>query len=476
MLEVESDWFRSVFEKINAGMVITDTEGTFLRVNPASCRFLGYTEDELLALGLLDITHPDDRALVQRDFEEVLAGLRQAIDVEKRCIRKDGTIVWARATAALLRDEHANQPYCVAVMQDITERKRAEEALRESEAHYRAVAESAPNAFVGTDGTGRIITWNSTAQRIFQYTEEEVLGQTLTMIMPERYRQDCQEGIERYQHTGISRYLGKTMELHGLRRDGSEFPVEISVSSWKTDRGEFYHAIVRDITERKQAEEQLRSSSEQLRALAAHLLSVREEEGTRIAREIHDELSPALTALMMDLSWLAGRLTEDQHLLRDKIGSMSKLTGTTIQSVRKIATELRPGVLDDIGLAAAIEWQAQEFQARAGIRCEIDALPQTIILDPDQSTVIFRIFQEILTNVARHSGASKVNISLEEKTGNLILEVRDNGKGIAESEIFSPKSVGLLGMRERTLLFGGDVKISGAPGQGTVVTARIPLK
>jgi PAS domain S-box-containing protein len=598
MLEAASNnWFNAVFEKINAGMVITDTEGSFLRVNPASCRFLGYTQEELLALGLLDVTYPDDRALVQRDFKEVLAGLRQAIDIEKRCVRKDGAIVWARATAVCLRNEQANPTYCVAIMQDITERKqaeetlaqlasivgssndaivgktlegtivswnaaaeriygysaeevkgrsisiivppdradelpqirerieqgervehyetvrvrkdgkqidvsitispindaagnivgasaiarditerkRAEEALRESEAHYRAVAESAPNAFVVADWTGRIITWNKAAQRVFQYTEEEVLGQPLTLIMPERYRRAYQEGMRRYRQTGTPGNIGKATELHGLRKDGSEFPVEVSLSSWKTEQGEFYHGIVRDTTEHKQAEEQLRSSTEQLRALAAHLQSVREEERTRIAREIHDELSPALTALMMDLSWLSGGLTEDQKALLKKTKSMSKLIDGTIQSVRKIASELRPGVLDDLGLATAIDWQAQEFQARTGIRCRISLLPQTVTLDSLRSTAIFRICQELLTNVARHSHASRVNISLEERSGDLTLEVRDNGKGIAETEISSPKSLGLLGMRERALLIGGEFKISSVPGKGTTATVRIPL-
>jgi signal transduction histidine kinase len=235
-------------------------------------------------------------------------------------------------------------------------------------------------------------------------------------------------------------------------------------------------ALVRDIAERKRAEEVLTSSHEQLRALAAHLQSVREEEGTRIARAIHDELSPALTALMTDLSWLASGLTADQKPLVAKIETMSKLVEATIQSVRKVAGELRPGVLDDLGLVAAIEWQAQEFQTRTGIRCKVILPVEDIALDSDRSTAIFRISQEILTNVARHSSASRVNISLREEAGNVILEAQDNGKGIAEREISSSKSLGLLGIRERALLFGGELRISGIHGKGTTVTVRIPLK
>lgn len=355
-------------------------------------------------------------------------------------------------------------------------RKRAEAALRESEAHFRAVAESANDAMVCADSGGRIISWNKAAQRMFQYTEEEILGQPLTMIMPEHYHEAYQKGMERYHRTGIPRFIGKVVELHGRKKDGSEFRVEVSLSSWEKDRGEVYHGIIHDITERKQAEDQLRSSHEQLRALAAHLQSVREEEGTRIARAIHDELSPALTALMMDLSQLASGLTTDQKPLVGKIEIMSKLVETTIQSMRKIAGELRPGVLDDLGLVAAIEWQAQEFQTRTGIRCEAALPVEDIALDSARSTAIFRVSQEILTNVACHSRASRVNISLREEAGNVILEAQDNGKGISESEIANPKSLGLLGMRERALLFGGEVKIRGIPGKGTTVIVRIPLQ
>lgn len=362
------------------------------------------------------------------------------------------------------------------ILRDITERRRAEAALQESEAHFRAVAESAPNAFVGTDSGGRIVSWNKAAQRIFQYAEEEILGQPLTIIMPERYSDDCQKGIERHQRTGSRHFIGRTVELHGLRKDGSEFPVEISLSSWETDRGEVYHGIIHDITERKQAEEKLKSSLEEVRTLAAHLQSVREEERIRIARQIHDEVGQALTGLKMDLSWLASRLSEDQKPLLEKTKSMSTLVDTTLHGVREIATELRPGVLDDLGLAAAIEWQTQEFRTRTGIRCEATVPPRDIALDQSRSTAIFRIFQEILTNLVRHADATSVNVSLKQETRNLILEVRDNGKGIAESEISSPKSLGLLGMRERALLFGGEVRISGTRGKGTTVTVTIPLQ
>jgi signal transduction histidine kinase len=219
--------------------------------------------------------------------------------------------------------------------------------------------------------------------------------------------------------------------------------------------------------------ERLRESEEKLRRLAAHLISVREEERAHIAREIHDELGQVLTGLKMEVTWLAKRL-RDKPLI-EKTDSMCKLIDTTVQTVRKIATGLRPEMLDDMGIIAAVGWQAKEFQKRTGIRCRAK-LPPEVKLDIDISTTMFRIFQEILTNVARHSRATRVDIELmlnEERIG---LEVVDNGVGIADDDLNGKKSLGLLGMHERALLFGGDVKITGTPGHGTRVSVSIPMK
>jgi PAS domain S-box-containing protein len=233
--------------------------------------------------------------------------------------------------------------------------------------------------------------------------------------------------------------------------------------------------LIGNVLERKGAEEELKSSREQLRNLSAYLQTVREEEGKHIAREIHDELGQALTALKMDISWLINKLPNDQKPLIEKTKSMSKLTDTTIQTVQRILTELRPGLLDDLGLAAAIEWQAEEFQKRTGIKCEVTLDPDEIIIDQDRSTAIFRIFQEALTNVSRHANATKVKVNLKKKAEKLILKVKDDGRGITEKQISDPKSFGLIGIRERVHLFGGEFKISGIRDKGTTVTVGIPL-
>ena len=234
--------------------------------------------------------------------------------------------------------------------------------------------------------------------------------------------------------------------------------------------------ILRDISERKRSEEQLKSSREKLRNLAAHLNSVREEERKVIAREIHDELAQSLTALKMGLVWLDKKMPEEKQILTEKIRSMSNIIDTTIYTVQRISSELRPGLLDDLGLQAALEWQAKEFGERTGITCEITFHSDLVNLDQERSTAIFRIFQETLTNVVRHAEAVEIHASLKETPGKLIMTVKDNGVGITEEEISNSDSFGIIGMQERALLLGGDIKIKGVQGKGTTVTASIPIK
>jgi len=235
----------------------------------------------------------------------------------------------------------------------------------------------------------------------------------------------------------------------------------------------------REIAEREQAEGQLRKSREQLRALSAHLQSVREEERTRIAREIHDELGQLLTGMIIDLSWLEEKLSAangatPSPTLVGKVRSLLQFADTTVDTVRRIATELRTGLLDDFGLMAAVEWQTQDFQRRTGIKCDLVINLDGTDLDPAYSTAVFRIFQEALTNVARHAEASNVSIVLEKNEGQLILQVEDNGKGVTEDVLSNTLSLGVVGMRERALILGGEVEIRGVRGTGTRVTARIP--
>lgn len=268
--------------------------------------------------------------------------------------------------------------------------------------------------------------------------------------------------------------LGEERAIETLKRGASDCVLKTRLSQLVPA----VHRALREAGERferKRTEEKLRESREQLRALSIYLQYVREEERTRIAREVHDELGQALTGLKMDLSWLAGRMRRGQQPLLDKIKSMSSHVDGTIQSVRRIATELRPGILDDLGLVAALEWQANEFQTRTGIQCIVTSTLQETQLDADLNTAFFRIFQETLTNVMRHANATKVEVRSTEVDGEVVLTVHDNGRGITPEEISDTRSIGLLGMEERAGLLGGTIEFAGEPGQGTTVTVRIPI-
>lgn len=304
------------------------------------------------------------------------------------------------------------------------------------------------------------------------YTVEEVTGTPFTDYV---HPDELPKLIDRYVRRMAGEDVEPIYETILRRRDGGDVNVEINASTVLYQERTAELVLVRDITERKRAEEELKASRERLRKLSTHLQSVREEERTSLARDIHDELGQALTALKIDLSWLSRRFPADQKSLLEKTSSMSKLVDMTIQKVKRISTELRPGLLDDFGLVAAIEWQAGEFQKLTGIRTEISPKLKDIVLDRDRSTVLFRIFQELLTNIARHADATKVKLSLVEEADKIVLMVKDNGRGITREQLSNPRSFGLLGMRERVHFWQGELKISGAPGKGTTAVASIPL-
>lgn len=223
--------------------------------------------------------------------------------------------------------------------------------------------------------------------------------------------------------------------------------------------------------------EQIRAHAEELRHLTAHLEAVREEERTRIARELHDELGQTLTAIKLDLSWLERQISgfpaEFSSLLLLKIRFMLKLIQDTIRAVQRISADLRPAILDKVGLPAAIEWQTQQLAQRAGLVSELDIDPR-IVVDKAKSVALFRTFQEILTNIIRHAQATQIAIKLKRQNGSILMEVTDNGRGISEEQLSNPTSLGLTGMRERIRLMGGDIQISGGSGQGTTVRITIP--
>ena len=395
--------------------------------------------------------------------------------------KRDGERLVVASRQIVYCDSTGRPVRILEVNADITERKRAEQGLRESQVRFERIIESATDAIISIDEAQRVVLFNAAAERMFGCAAVEALGRPLDRFIPERLRAAHRAHVRAFGATGVtSRAMGKLGHLTALRADGGEFPIEASISQTEVGAAKLFTVILRDTTERKEAEEALSRSEGQLRALAARLLRAREEEAIRIARELHDQLGRCLTTLKLDLGWIEHGLTggvagESARALLEKAQRMSQALDETVYTVRRISAELRPGVLDDLGLAAAIEWQARDFQARSGVTCVVKVPEEDLQLGREQATALFRIFQESLTNVARHAQATKVWVHLGEEAGAVVLEVEDDGVGISLAQLAERHSLGLLGMRERAEAFGGEVELAGAPGQGTTVVVRMPV-
>jgi len=349
-------------------------------------------------------------------------------------------------------------------------------ALGEVEARLEAVVDSAMDAIITVDGAQRVVLFNSAAEAIFGCRREDALGGKLDRFIPARFRGSHHGHIESFGRTGVtSRKMGDTTTLWALRADNTEFPIEASISQTGTDEGHFFTVILRDVTLRKANEDQLQRQQGELRELSARVLEAREEEKTLIARELHDELGQLLTALKMDLAWLRERLPEGNAPLAGKAGEMNRLLDRTVTSVRRIAAELRPLMLDDLGLPDAVTWLTDDFAARSGVRVEARVrLEQAGDIARPVANTLYRVLQESLTNIARHAQAKTAWVSLECEGALLHLDVEDDGRGIDPAALAQSRSLGLKGMRERVRYLGGTLEIGRASRGGTRVLVRLP--
>jgi PAS domain S-box-containing protein len=353
----------------------------------------------------------------------------------------------------------------------------AEHRIEASEAQLAVIVDSAMDAIITVDAAQNIVLFNRAAEQIFRCTRREALGGPLDRFIPPRFRAMHRGHIEHFARTGVtSRRMGDVTTLWGLRADGQEFPLEASISQAGEAGERYYTVILRDITLRKQAEDALRNSQQELRELSVRVLEAREEEKTRIARELHDELGQLLTALKMDLAWLRERLPRDP-LSAAKVEEMGAMLDQTVGSVRRIAADLRPLMLDDLGLADAASWLVDDFARRSGIRCEIQLSGNSALAEASTtvSTVVYRALQESLTNIARHAGARNAWVMLSADDGAIHIEVEDDGRGIAPEDLAKGRSLGLKGMRERIAYLGGSFEVARAPRGGTRLRLRVPM-
>ncbi|MBA4417311.1 MAG: hypothetical protein C0392_05310 [Syntrophus sp. (in: bacteria)] len=364
----------------------------------------------------------------------------------------------------------------IALYKDKSERERRtlNKALRNSEERYRTLVETAREGVWVVDTHANTVYVNSKMAEMLGYAPHEMNGKPLFDFMDDAGRLVARKKLKQ-RKKGIT----EQHDICFLNKDGTPLWTIVNTNALYDGQGNFVaaFAMITDITDRKRMEDELRTSREQLRSLAVHLEQVREEERKSISREIHDELGQALTCMKMDISdlgmeYISGEA--DKASMSQKTEELLLFIDKTIDSVRRISAELRPSILDDLGLVAAIQWLASDFEERSGICCIVDIIDEPVV-PGDIATALFRILQESLTNVVRHSGASHMSIALYLEGDCLILSIHDNGRGMKEGLFHMGTSLGFLGMRERLIPFGGEVTVAGSEGEGTTVIVKVPV-
>ncbi len=470
-LRENEERFKRLFESSPNPVALVDLDLNVLDCNQAALETFGYSaKGELLGRNARELLEPQERERLSESVRSTLE-LGTVRGVDFNILTEDGRRLAVEISGSVMRDSSGRPASFIAVFRDVSERKRSEKALRESEQRYRNLVENMPAVIYSLDIAGRIVSVNKAAKTLFGFEPDELIGKNITEFVPDAALSEVAA-----RHREVLAGHKVATETTMIDRHGRSHDVDFSAVPVTQD-GEVVgsQGVVRDITHRKRAEDELRRSREQLRDLSAHLQSVREEERVEVARRIHDELGQTCTALKMDLAWLKSKLPKSQKPLRKKADSMLSLTDSAIKAVKVISTELRPTLLDDLGLVAAIEWAAGQFRERTGIECTISAQPEEMTVEKGLSVTLFRVFQEALTNVARHADATEVKTTLRERDGLLELKVKDNGKGITPEQVTDPKAYGLVGMRERLLSWGGELTIQGGKTKGTTLTASVPL-
>lgn len=457
--------YRTLIEQASDGIFISNQQGDYLDVNTSATMLTGYEKDELLKLNIRDILFENGITTEKPNnmLAEVLKG--QVVINERMMRQKNGNIINVEISSKLLPDGRFQ-----GIIRDITARKKTEEEMRMSEHKYRLLFNQNPMPMSMISLPQRnFLDVNDAAIEFYGYTKKEFLEMNIKDLRPEEEIINLPD-ISTYKaginNTGIWRHR---------KKDGTIVKVNIITHDIINEGKHAKLLLANDITEKIMAEEKLKKSHEDLRQLATHLQDIREDERTRIAREIHDELGQQLTGLKMDISWLSKKISNGSVEINQKMTEALKLIDETVKTVRRIATQLRPSILDDLGLISAMEWQSEEFEKRFKIKTSFVSNSATVQVESEIATGLFRIYQESLTNVLRHSKATQVKATLNASHELLILHIADNGIGFNAIENESKKTLGLLGMKERTLIMGGTYEITSKPGNGTTVVITVPV-
>ncbi|MBC7905080.1 MAG: PAS domain S-box protein [Gemmatimonadaceae bacterium] len=471
-LQSEHNLMRTLIDNLPDYIYVKDRAHKFIIGNRAILNLLnvevhesivGKTSKDLFGDELAKINYEEDK--------RVLSTGEAIINRDEPMTSKDGRHRWLLTSKVPLRSETGEIVGLVGISRDITDRRENEERLRESEQKYKLLFIKNPLPMWMLSMPERIfIDVNEAAIAHYGYSREEFLSMTALQIRPPDDRKKFVEAM----NTRPKGTYNAGVWNH-RKKDGTSIHVEVITHDIIYEGQPVRLILANDITEQHQAQNALKDSHDQLRQLASHMEEVREEERIHIAREIHDELGQQLTGIKMDVSWISKKLVSEDESTRQKIKNVMELLDGAVKTVRKISSELRPSLLDDLGLGAAMEWHGEEFGRRSGLNIEFVAPISHPDLPSNVATGIFRIYQESLTNVARHANATHVFATLQFEEEQLSLTVRDNGQGFDASKIGEKKTLGLLGIKERALMMDGEYEISSIPGKGTTVSIVVPI-
>jgi two-component system, NarL family, sensor histidine kinase UhpB len=464
---------RAVLDAALDAVVLIDDDGAIRLWNRQAEALLGWTAAEAVGRTFSSLI----------DSEPLPGRQRQRHGTARRATGKRRQIARRREVIARHRDGHAvpvelgitpihdgRNRFLGAWLRDVSERRRREAMER----LQSCILENVHDSVIVVDLKGRVQYWNQGAEALYGYRAAEIVGRSIGAVLPEG--EAMEPDLERILAAGDA-----SEEAARRHKDGTPLWVETRRSVMRDAAGDVVGVlgVAKDVTQRHRVAAELERSRAQLRNLADRLRKAREDERTSIARQIHDEMGQVLTALRLDVAWLEARIPREQPSLLDKCATMARLIEATIGQIRTLATQLRPAVLDDLGLAAAIEWETQEFARRTGILCTPHLRAELSGLDPHRAIDLFRILQEALTNVARHARAThvevRVGVTRKGKERELVLHVEDDGRGIRPEETADARALGLLGMRERALLWNGGVEVRPRAEGGTRVTVKFPL-
>jgi PAS domain S-box-containing protein len=423
------------------------------------------------------VVHPDDFPDFWARMGELESGTVERAILEMRMRQRDGAWRWVRWRARVVsRGEDGRPSRVVGTVNDIHELWKGRDLARESQMRLQGIVDSAMDAIISIDANQRITLFNRAAERIFGYEQLDVLGQPLEKLIPARFHREHHGHVEQFGRTGVSsRPMMAQRIVTALRKGGEEFPIDASISQNEIRGHRFFTVILRDVSVRERTRRELAQAREDLRELSVASRTAREQENSRISRELHDELGQNLTSLKMDLAWLEANTAPENARFLKTLAGMRSVLDSTVAATRRISADLRPLMLDDLGLLAALEWLAEETSRRHGFQVDLAVDEVSGSLPEPLASQVYRIVQESLTNAGRHAAARNVRVALRTIGSEVHLEVVDDGRGLAPDDLRKKGSFGLVGIRERVYILAGSVEIRGDAGQGTVIHVRLPI-